>query len=118
MKGTNPSARQKRYHDLLATHIGCQACFHDHGHRNTHVSIHHIEGRTKPDAHWMVLALCAGHHIDGQGAPGLIAVHPYKARFQKLYGHQMDLMRDAANDLQDLGCEIPDEVLDLIGVNA
>lgn len=118
MKGTTPSARQKRYHDLLATQIGCQACLQDSGMRNTHVSIHHIDGRTKPDAHWKVLPLCAGHHQDGYGLPGQVAVHPYKARFQKLYGHQLDLMRDAANDLAELGYEIPDEVQDLIGATA
>ncbi|MOA33025.1 hypothetical protein D3C78_1542830 [compost metagenome] len=56
------------------------------------VSIHHIDGRTKPGAHSRVLPLCAGHHQDGYGAPGLIAVHPYKARFEKQYGPQLELL--------------------------
>lgn len=114
MKGKNPSAAQKRFHDLLASHIGCQACYAYAGIRNHHVSIHHIDGRTKPHAHWHVLALCAGHHQDGYGAQGMIAIHPYKARFEKEYGRQLDLLSQAVAELQSAGHELPAEALDLI----
>lgn len=90
MKGRNPSAAEKRFHDRLAS-LGCIACRLD-GHHNPIVSIHHIEGRTKPGAHMRVLALCAGHHQDGYGIPGLIAVHPYKRRFEDRYGSQYELL--------------------------
>lgn len=90
MKGRNPTAAEKRLHSRLAA-LGCIACRID-GHHNPVVSIHHIDGRTKPGAHSRVLPLCAGHHQDGYGAPGLIAVHPYKARFEKQYGRQDDLL--------------------------
>jgi hypothetical protein len=90
MKGRNPSAAEKRLHDRLAS-LGCIACRID-GRHNPVVSIHHIDGRTKPGAQGRVLPLCAGHHQDGHGAPGLIAVHPYKARFEARYGRQVELL--------------------------
>lgn len=114
MKGKSPSAEQKRFHDLLAQHIGCPACLADTGLRNTHVSIHHLDGRTKPHAHWHVLPLCAGHHQDGYGAPGQIAVHPYKARFEQKYGRQLDLLSKAITDLLDMGHQLPAYALDMI----
>ena len=90
MKGRNPSAAEKRFHDQLAS-LGCIACRVD-GHHNPIVSIHHIDGRTKPGAHLRVLPLCAGHHQDGYGIPGLVAVHPYKRRFEDRYGSQYELL--------------------------
>ncbi|WP_313397120.1 Ref family recombination enhancement nuclease [Stutzerimonas nitrititolerans] len=90
MKGRNPSAAEKRFHDRLAA-LGCIACRID-GNHNPVVSIHHIDGRTKPGAHLRVLPLCAGHHQDGYGIPGLIAVHPYKRRFEDRYGSQYELL--------------------------
>lgn len=90
MKGRNPSAAEKRFHDQLAS-LGCIACRID-GNHSPMVSIHHIDGRTKPGAHMRVLPLCAGHHQDGYGIPGLIAVHPYKRRFEDLYGSQYELL--------------------------
>ncbi len=94
MKGRNPSAKEKAFHHDLAG-LGCIACRKD-GRVNPWVSIHHIDGRTKPDAHKLVLALCAGHHQDGTGEDkSLIAVHPYKARFEARYGSQMELLEES-----------------------
>lgn len=90
MKGRTPSAAERRFHDRLAS-LGCIACRID-GNHNPMVSIHHIDGRTKPGAHMRVLPLCAGHHQDGYGIPGLIAVHPYKRRFEDRYGSQYELL--------------------------
>jgi hypothetical protein len=86
------TAEEKALWDRLASEIGCVACMID-GRRNTHVSIHHCDGRTKPGCHKRVLPLCAGHHQDGTGGDSsLIAVHPYKARFEARYGTQAELM--------------------------
>lgn len=90
MKGRNPSAAEKRLHDQLAG-LGCIACRMD-GIIQPVVSIHHIDGRTKPGAHLKVLPLCAGHHQDGTGVSGLVAVHPWKRRFEAMYGGQLDLL--------------------------
>ncbi|AOY88633.1 recombinase [Marinobacter salinus] len=91
MKGKTPNKSEKEFHKRLAD-LGCIACYLDNR-RNTEVSIHHIDGRTKPGAHMKVLPLCAGHHQDGTGIPGLVAVHPWKARFEKLYGRQMEILQ-------------------------
>lgn len=77
-------------HDRLAA-LGCIACMKD-GCYNPHVSIHHVDGRTKPGCHLLVLPLCGPHHQDdGSGA---VAVHPWKARFEKRYGQQLDLVAE------------------------
>lgn len=93
MKGTTPTKAERELHHALAG-LGCIACRKD-GIENAFVSIHHIDGRTKPGAHKKVLPLCAGHHQDGTGNDkSLIAVHPYKARFEAKYGAQMDLLAE------------------------
>lgn len=107
MKGRPVTAEQKRYHDHLCRVVGCIACRKD-GHLNFVVSVHHIDGRTKPDAHWLVLPLCAGHHQDGTGVPGLIAVHPWKRRFEDRYGTQLELLEECKaildKELSRLSC--------------
>lgn len=85
------SADEKAYWSRLASEVGCVACMRD-GNFNPHVSIHHIDGRTKPGCHMRVLPLCAGHHQDGTGEDKtLVAVHPWKARFEARYGPQGEL---------------------------
>jgi hypothetical protein len=96
MKGRPPTADEARFMDAIAA-LGCIACKKD-GWHNPDVSVHHIDGRTKPGAHLLVLPLCAGHHQDGTGPnPTLIAVHPYKARFEERYGSQMELLDECGN---------------------
>ncbi len=116
MKGSNPSVKQKKYHDLLCQRIGCVACLAD-GIRNHHVSVHHVDGRTKPMAHWLVLPLCGPHHQD-QGIDGVVAVHPYKAQFQARYGRQLDLIEQCARSLEEMGVELPDPIRELTGIVA
>lgn len=115
MKGRAPTAEQKRFHDMLANEIGCIASRKD-GFFDPVVSIHHIDGRTKPDAHWLVLPLSAGNHQDGTGAPGRLAVHPWKTRFEAKYGAQRDLLRECIEILLDRGCVVPDGALRAAGV--
>lgn len=94
MKGRTPNAEERRFMDAIGS-LGCLACAKD-GHVNPWISLHHIDGRTKPGAHKLVIGLCAGHHQDGTGAdPSMIAVHPYKARFEAKYGTQLELLAEA-----------------------
>lgn len=97
MKGTAPTKSEKSLWASMAAQ-GCIACRKD-GINNMHVSIHHIDGRTKPGAHRKVLPLCAGHHQDGTGIPGLVAIHPWKARFEAMYGAQEDLLAKILEEL-------------------
>lgn len=81
---------EKAMWDRLAR-LGCIACMKE-GRFNPHVSIHHVDGRTKPGCHLLVLPLCGPHHQDdGSGA---LAVHPWKARFEKRYGQQLALVAE------------------------
>ena len=91
MKGRTPTQEERVFMDKVAS-IGCIACLLD-GRVMTQVSIHHIDGRVKPGAHFKVLPLCAGHHQEGTGIPGLIAVHPWKTRFEERYGKQEELLQ-------------------------
>lgn len=113
MKGASVTAEQKRYHGDLAG-LGCIACQAD-GNDSPFVSIHHIDGRTKPDAHWLVLPLCAGHHQDGTGVLGLTAVHPYKARFEQHYGTQLHLLEVCHSVLRNSGYDVPEAAVEALG---
>lgn len=86
------TAEEKRLWDRLATEIGCVACMKD-GRFNPHVSIHHVDGRTKPGCHKLVLPLCAPHHQHDDTDPaGRVGVHPWSSRFEALYGDQRELV--------------------------
>lgn len=115
MKGASVSVAQKAFHDQLASRIGCVACRMD-GIFNDYVSIHHIDGRTKPSAHWLVLPLCAGHHQENTGVFGMIAVHPRKARFESEYGRQRDLLVWCIEQLQLQNLEVPAGALAAAGM--
>ena len=107
MKGRATNAAERRFHDALCS-LGCIACRID-GRRNVPATVHHIDGRTKPWAHWLVLPLCAGHHQDGTGAPGLIAVHPFKGRFELTYGSQHLLLAQCLDLLEHQQIYVPPE---------
>lgn len=115
MKGRNPTVEQKRFWGRLSQRIGCVACAMD-GHPNDFVSIHHIDGRTKPNAHWLVLPLCAGHHQENTGPYWMVAVHPLKGRFEKEYGRQRDLLVWCIEQLQLQGLEVPEGALRAAGM--
>jgi hypothetical protein len=90
---------EKELWDRMASEVGCIACRID-GNLNFYVSIHHIDGRTKPGCHMTVLPLCAGHHQYGTGNDkSMIAVHPYKKRFEERYGSQLSLLAMVMNIL-------------------
>lgn len=91
MKGRAPSKAERGYHDKLANVVGCIACRKD-GRVNFHVSIHHIEGRTRPGCHMRVLPLCGPHHQPL--VPGVESVHGNKARFEAKYGKQAELQAE------------------------
>lgn len=114
VKGRAVTTAQRAYHDVLCSVVGCVACRKE-GRVNTWVSVHHIDGRTKPDAHWLVLPLCAGHHQPGTGAPGLIAVHGSKRQFEALYGTQMELLAWCVELLDGLGYDVPERVREISG---
>lgn len=92
MKGRTPTKAESEWMQK-ARLVGCIACIKDKIIRPyevspEHTAIHHIDGKTKPDAHFLTLPLCPAHH---QHSP--IAVHVDKSGFERRYGKQRDLIR-------------------------
>ena len=93
MNGRTPTKAEKRFHDLLARVVGCAACRFGHGQFTDYVSIHHIDGRTKPGCQQLVLPLCGPHHQDTAWPENdFIAIHPWRRRFEARYGTEMELL--------------------------
>jgi hypothetical protein len=76
--------------------LPCIACWR-HGKIQPVISLHHIEGRTAPDAHKKQLPLCCWHH-QLAAPPEIRAIYPWlvpvhadgkiggKAEFERLNG--------------------------------
>lgn len=107
MKGRSTTKAQRKFWNNLCETVGCIACRKE-GRFNSYCLLHHIDGRTKPHAHWFCLPLCGPHHQDAGN--GVIAVHPYKARFEEAYGKQIDLFAECL----ELLAEVPQEALDVL----
>ncbi|RKS87309.1 phage RecA-dependent nuclease [Orbus hercynius] len=114
LKSRNVTKEQEQFHDDICQHVGCLACWLE-GRFNDYVSVHHIDGRTKPDAHWLVLAPCGNHHQIGSGCE---AIHKNKARFVKQYGTEMELYKMQVEILLDKKIHVPERVLSLSGFKA
>ena len=56
MKGRNPTAKEKRHMDKVSQ-IGCIVC-RNQGNLFVPSEIHHTQGKTKVNAHFLVLPLC------------------------------------------------------------
>jgi hypothetical protein len=96
----NPSRSEKLYWSRLVSTVGCIACRIEHGIVNTHCSIHHNDGRTKPGAHMNVLPLCGPHHqTGGEG----VAIHPFKRQWERKFGTQVELKATCDQILEEQG---------------
>ena len=98
MKSRAPNAAEKSHMNLVGS-MPCIACEKDRMH-NPYISLHHIDGRTKPGAHFKVLPLCAQHHQhDDSDLMGRVGVHPYKARFENMYGTSEQLLKEISEKM-------------------
>jgi len=52
--------------------------------------IHHLVDQKR--SHYRVLPLCYEHHRGGKDSGMFISRHPYKKRFEKAYGSELDLL--------------------------
>lgn len=103
-KGRTPTADERRVMDALGR-LPCIACLM-HGKTTEEISLHHIEGRTKPNAHKLVLPLCKWHHQHA-APPEIRALYPWlvpvhadgsvggKAEFYRLNKPESALLVDA-----------------------
>lgn len=92
MKGRTPTAEERRWMDK-AGQVGCLACL-QLGLHTPHVSLHHIDGRTKDGAHLRTIPLCYAHHQGGEGQGWFVSVHPWKRRFEEMFGTQEELLME------------------------
>jgi hypothetical protein len=91
MKGRTPTAAERAFMDAAGA-LPCLACLID-GRENHHISLHHIQGRTAPGAHFLTLPLCAQHHMQDDSDPlGRVSVHGRKATFTARYGTELELL--------------------------
>lgn len=104
LKGRTPTAAERVVMDALGK-LPCIACL-QHGKESPLISLHHIEGRTKPGAHLLQIPLCDHHHQHAAPAhvraefPWLVPVHADgitggKAEFIRYNGTEKELMAKA-----------------------
>lgn len=93
MLGRTPTSAEKKHMQLVGA-MPCIACAKD-GFYNDYISLHHTDGRVKPDAHFKVLPLCSFHHQHDDTDPyKRVGIHPHQARFEALYGTSDELLNE------------------------
>jgi hypothetical protein len=70
--------------------LGCIAC-RVMGFADTPAEIHHIDGKTKPNAHFLTIPLCPPHHRYGLDGEDVVSRHPHKRKFEAKYGTEDEL---------------------------
>ena len=76
------------HQDKVAS-LGCYSC-NKLGIDNDYVLIHHVNGRSKPNAHLQVIPLCSAHHdYHHKGS-----LHHNLARWEAIYGKQEDILTE------------------------
>jgi hypothetical protein len=101
-----PNAEERLWLNSIVAH-GCIACGidgtlvqgQDGVYEPQRPQVHHILRGGRRMGHLWTLPLCDGHHQDGHGAPGLIARHPTKARFEERYGTELELLERLRADI-------------------
>lgn len=92
--GRKPTAAEHKHMQAVAE-LGCIVC-RLHHHTYSPACIHHVDGKTKPGAHFKVLGLCYLHHQGGNDCEEYTSRHPYKKRFEERYGTEEYLMQKTA----------------------
>jgi hypothetical protein len=75
-----------------AREIGCIACvvsgvITPYSVPPEYTAIHHIDGKTKPNAHLETIPLCPSHHQTGE-----IRIHGRRKAFEDWFGTEYDLL--------------------------
>jgi hypothetical protein len=99
MKGRTPTKKEKEWMDKISEY-GCIVC-RENFNCITPAEIHHIDGKTKLNAHLMSLPLCYKHHREGANNESYVSRHPFKKEFEKRYGKQTDLLKRLQDIIYD-----------------
>jgi len=94
LKGRTPTKKEEE-HMRKARELGCMACIvkgyaQPHEVPSEYIAIHHIDGKTKPEAHFKTIGLCPEHHQHGK-----LAVHGHRADFNETFGTEYELLEIA-----------------------
>ena len=92
LKGRSPTSDEKTHMEAIAS-LGCIVCLIHHGVYSP-TELHHIDGRTKPGAHFHIIPLCYRHHREGADCEEYTSRHPHKKRFERRYGTEINLMHE------------------------
>lgn len=84
-----PTKEEREWMDAIVRY-GCVACRMD-GNGIVAPQVHHILRGGQRMGHLFTLPLCQDHHQD-TGRPGYTARHPWKTRFERLYGSEQFLL--------------------------
>ena len=95
MKGRTPTSEERK-HMQAAAALGCIICLLHHD-VQTPAMIHHMDGKTKPGAHFKTFGLCHPHHQGGNDCDKYTSRHPYKKRFEERYGTETELLEIVNN---------------------
>ena len=90
MKGKRPNKAEKEWLDAI-TELGCIVCLREHEVFSPAMP-HHIDGKTKPGAHYNTIPLCAAHHQTGGCGGDCVARHVNKFQFEQTYGNEAELL--------------------------
>ena len=90
MKGRAPTKEEKKWLDAVCE-IGCIVCINEHNVYSPAVP-HHLDGKTKPGAHFATIPLCGRHHQTGGCGGNCVARHQNKFQFEKMYGNEAELL--------------------------
>ncbi|MCG3884127.1 hypothetical protein I3271_05455 [Photobacterium leiognathi] len=103
LKGRAPTAIEREVMNKIGS-LSCICC-KKQGRDNPLISLHHLDGRTKENAHCLVLPLCAGHH-DTPVSNEVLALYPdlipYHAKgslggktaWRKIHGNEYALLAE------------------------
>ncbi len=110
MKGRTPTADERRFMNSLCS-LGCIVCRLSMSIFSP-CTVHHIDGKTKPGAHYHILGLCGNHHQvpDTQKPKRWVARHENKTEFEKLYGTEQSLYLTSLELLENNGVELPESI--------
>lgn len=88
--GRKPTADEQAYMTAVAS-IGCIICLL-YLQVESPAEIHHVEGRTKPGCHFLILPLCKPHHRDEGPSKGFVSRADGKKAFEEAYMLEHDLI--------------------------
>ena len=90
LSGRAPNKEEKEWIAAISE-LGCIVCLLEIE-TYTPSEIHHLDGKTKPDAHLKTLGLCYAHHRAGGDCALYTSRHPHKKRFEDRYGTEQELL--------------------------